>query len=121
MADRKPKTKRALRRARIKRSVRRKVSGTAERPRLTVFRSNKNIHAQLIDDVVGHTVAAASSLEQGIAAESPTEVGRQVGTLLAERAADAGIEVAVFDRNGYSYHGRIKSLADGARSGGLHF
>ena len=121
MAQRKPKTKKALRRARVKRSVRRKVSGTAERPRLMVFRSNKNIHAQLIDDVAGHTLAAASSLEKDIPAERPMEVGRRVGMRLAERAAEAGIEAAVFDRNGYSYHGRIKSLAAGARSGGLRF
>ena len=94
---------------------------TAARPRLTVFRSNKNIYAQLIDDVAGHTLAAASSLETDLEAGKPTAVCEQVGQRLAERAKAAGIEQAVFDRNGYRYHGRVKALADGVRKGGLGF
>ena len=121
MAIRKAKTRKTARRQRVKRSVRGKVSGTASRPRLSVFRSNKNIYAQLIDDVAGRTLAAASSLEDGIEADKPIEVGQQVGERLAERAKTAGIDTVVFDRNGYRYHGRVKALAEGARKGGLQF
>lgn len=115
--------KKVLDRQRIKRRVRAKISGTAERPRLSVYRSNQHIYAQLIDDLSGHTLAAASSREAGVAAEgaAPVEVARAVGQKLAERAKAAGIERAVFDRNGFRYHGRVKSLADGARTGGLQF
>ncbi len=120
MAQPKVKNKKTARRLRVKRGVRGKVSGTPKRPRLTVFRSNKNIYAQLIDDLAGETLAAASSLEEGLDAGSPVEVGKAVGQKLAERAREAGIEQAVFDRNGYRYHGRVRALAEGAREGGLH-
>ena len=100
--------------ARIKRHmrVRNKISGTAERPRLNVFRSNTNIYAQVIDDLSGKTLAAASSLDKEITVN---------GKLVAKRAADKGITEVVFDRGGYVYHGRVKELADGAREGGLKF
>ena len=98
--------------------VRRKVAGTAERPRLSVYRSNVNIYAQLVDDDAGHTLAAADSREvQG--AEDRKDAARKVGALVAQRASEAGIEVAVFDRGGNKYHGRIAALAEGAREGGL--
>jgi large subunit ribosomal protein L18 len=111
------------RRARIKKSIRNKVSGTSERPRLAVFRSNKNIYAQLIDDLKGHTLAAASSVtivseEQG---QGKIDVSNQVGKELAARAQEKGITQVVFDRSGYLYHGRVKSLAEGAREAGLKF
>ncbi|GIV57397.1 MAG: 50S ribosomal protein L18 [Rhodothermaceae bacterium] len=113
--------KKQERRLRVKRGIRSKISGTAERPRLSVFRSNRHIYAQLIDDVAGHTLAAASSLEAGIEGDTPVAVSKAVGLRLAERAREAGIERAVFDRNGYRYHGRVQALADGAREGGLQF
>jgi large subunit ribosomal protein L18 len=109
--------KRQHRETRRKR-VRRKVVGTAERPRLSVYRSNVHIYAQLIDDAAGNTLAAADSREVG-EAESRKEAARKVGELIASRAADAGIETVVFDRGGNKYHGRIAELAEGARSGGL--
>ena len=121
MAIRKAKTRKTARRMRVKRSVRSKVHGTATRPRLSIFRSNKNIYAQLIDDVAGRTLASASSLESDLDAGKPTEVCQQVGQRLAERAKEAGVEHVVFDRNGFRYHGRVKALADGARKGGLAF
>jgi large subunit ribosomal protein L18 len=121
MATRKAKNKKTERRLRVKRSVRSKVTGTPERPRLSVFRSNKNIYAQLIDDVDGRTLVAASTLEDGFEAGKPTAVCQQVGQRLAERAQEAGVGKAVFDRNGYRYHGRVKALAEGARKGGLVF
>lgn len=109
------------RRKRIQRRVRKKISGTAERPRLSVFRSNKYIYAQLIDDVAGVTLAQASSYEAAVANEgSKSDQAAAVGKLIAERAKAAGVERAVFDRSGYLYHGRVKSLADGAREGGLN-
>lgn len=109
------------RRKRIQRRVRKKISGTAQRPRLSVFRSNKYIYAQLIDDVAGTTLAQASSYEAAVANEgSKAEQASNVGKLIAERAKAAGIETAVFDRSGYLYHGRVKSLADGARESGLN-
>lgn len=112
--------KKVQRRTRIRRGIRNKISGTAEAPRLSVFKSNRAIYAQLIDDVKGHTIAAASSRELG--AESLNiDSSRQVGEKLAEKAKSAGIETVVFDRSGYVYHGKIKALADGARSGGLKF
>ena len=119
MATKKSKVPRLQRRVRVKRSVRKKISGTSERPRLTVFRSNRYIYAQLVDDVRGHTLASASSLEKAQESGKPTEIGAQVGERLANRAKEAGIAQAVFDRNGYRFHGRVKAIADGARKGGL--
>jgi len=109
--------KRAHREKRRKR-VRRKIFGTAERPRLSVYRSNVNIYAQLIDDDAATTLAAADSREVG-EAENRKDAARKVGELIARRAQEAGIEVAVFDRGGNKYHGRIAALAEGARGGGL--
>jgi large subunit ribosomal protein L18 len=108
------------RRNKIKLRVRGKITGTAERPRLTVFRSNKQIYAQVIDDLTGKTLAAASSLK--ITDKAPKkEIALKVGELIAKSAQEAGITSVVFDRNGYLYHGRIKELADAARKGGLKF
>lgn len=110
--------------ARVKRHyrIRNKISGTAERPRLNVFRSAKHIYAQLIDDVAGVTLAAASSMEKGFEGlGSNKEAARKVGKQLAENAAVKGISEVVFDRSGYIYHGRVKELAEGAREGGLKF
>jgi large subunit ribosomal protein L18 len=102
--------------------VRGKVSGTPERPRLNVFRSDKNIYAQIIDDVSGVTICAASSVEKGFDGTGGNKEGaKKVGLAVAERAKAKGIENVVFDRGGYLYHGRIKELADGAREGGLNF
>jgi large subunit ribosomal protein L18 len=111
------------RRTRIKSRVRRIVTGSAERPRLSVFRSNKEIYAQLIDDDNATTLIAASSTEKDVASKegNKTEKAALVGKLLAKKAQDAGIENVVFDRNGYLYHGRVKQLADAAREGGLKF
>ncbi|MBP9993805.1 MAG: 50S ribosomal protein L18 [bacterium] len=115
--------KKIERRLNIKRRVRKTVSGTAARPRMSVFRSNKSIYVQLIDDEAGVTLAAASSRENGIEESKVTKVeqANKVGNLIAEKAKAAGIETVVFDRNGYLYHGRVKSLAEGARNGGLKF
>ncbi|PSQ89840.1 MAG: 50S ribosomal protein L18 [Bacteroidetes bacterium QS_8_64_10] len=115
------KSKKRARRERVKRGIRDKIHGTRARPRLSVYRSNQHIYAQLIDDLRGHTMAAASSRDDGAVGESPTDVSQAVGELLAERAEDEGIEKAVFDRNGYRYHGRVEALAEGAREGGLDF
>ena len=102
--------------------VRSKVSGTPERPRLNVFRSEKNIYAQVIDDVNGKTLAAASSVEKDFEGlGSNKEAARKVGNMVAERAKAKGIESVVFDRGGYVYHGRVQELAEGAREGGLDF
>lgn len=108
------------RRLKIKASVRAKISGTAERPRLTVFRSNKQIYAQVIDDTTGKTLASASSLKMEEKA-SKKEIAMKVGALIAQKAQEAGVQSVVFDRNGYLYHGRVKELADAARNGGLKF
>lgn len=108
------------RRLKIKASVRAKISGTAERPRLTVFRSNKQIYAQVIDDTTGKTLASASSLKMEEKAPKK-EIAMKVGTLIAQKAQEAGVQSVVFDRNGYLYHGRVKELADAARNGGLKF
>ncbi|WP_395093640.1 50S ribosomal protein L18 [Vaginella massiliensis] len=108
-------------RQRIKRRVRRNIFGTAEKPRLTVYRSNKEIYAQIIDDLTGATIVSASSREKGTATGTKTEVSTAVGKALAEKAIAKGVETVVFDRNGFVYHGRIKALADGAREGGLKF
>ncbi len=121
MAIRKAKAARVQRRQRVKRSVRKRVSGTVARPRLTVFRSNRHIYAQLIDDVHGHTLASASSLEKVQEIGAPATVSEQVGRRLASRARDAGIETVVLDRNGYRYQGRVKTVAEAARKGGLTF
>lgn len=113
------KTK-ADRRNKIKTRVRSKISGTPECPRLTVFRSNKQIYAQVIDDLSGKTLAAASSLK--VATKAPKkEIAAIVGELVAKAAQEAGISTVIFDRNGYLYHGRVKELADAARKGGLKF
>ena len=110
-------------RTRIKRRIRSTVSGSAARPRMSVFRSNKEIYVQLVDDLEGKTVLAASSSDKGIAGDktNKTEIATKVGKLIAESATEAGIETVVFDRNGYLYHGRVKALAEGAREGGLKF
>ena len=113
-------TKPALRLKR-RRRVRAKVHGTAERPRISVFRSNRGIFAQLIDDDAGRTLASVSWIESDLRTLKPMEQARRAGALLAERASAAGIETAVFDRGGYQYHGRVKALAEGAREGGLTF
>ena len=111
------------RRLRIKRRIRKIVSGTAERPRLSVFRSNAQISVQLIDDEAGKTLLSVSSLSKEIAEKkgTKTEQAALVGAAVAEKAKAAGIEVVVFDINGYLYHGRVKALADAARNGGLNF
>jgi len=101
--------------------VRGKISGTAECPRLNVFRSNANIYAQIIDDVTGTTLASASSVEKDFVGGGNKEAAFKVGEMLAERAAAKGITEVVFDRGGYLYHGRVKELAEGARKGGLKF
>jgi large subunit ribosomal protein L18 len=108
-------------RARRHRRVRGKVSGSAERPRLVVFRSNKGISAQLVDDLSGKTLAGASWVGLGDFKGNKTEQAAEVGKRLAAAAKDAGVEACVFDRGGYLYHGRVKALADGARAGGLNF
>ena len=108
-------------RLRRRRRVRAKIRGTAERPRLSVFRSNRGIGAQLIDDVAGHTVAAVNWTEGDLKGLKAMEQATKAGGLLAERAKAAGVETVVFDRGGYRYHGRVKALADGAREGGLSF
>ena len=111
------------RRVRIKNRVRKIVSGTEARPRLAVFRSNKEIYAQVIDDVSGKTISAASSRDKDISSVKGTksEIATLVGKAVAERALKAGVETISFDRGGYLYHGRVKSLADGAREAGLKF
>ncbi|PIF05756.1 MAG: 50S ribosomal protein L18 [Draconibacterium sp.] len=111
------------RRTRIKNIVRAKISGTASRPRMSVFRSNKEIYAQLIDDSEGKTLFTVSSKAKDIAAKegTKTEKAAMVGKAVAEKALAAGITTVVFDRNGYLYHGRVKQLADAAREGGLKF
>ena len=108
------------RRIKIKHRIRRRISGTAGRPRMTVFRSNKQIYVQLIDDLSGTTLAAASSL--GMTEKMPKkEQAAKVGELIAKKAQEAGITSVVFDRNGYLYHGRVKEVADAARNGGHKF
>jgi len=109
------------RRLKRRRRVRAKVHGTAERPRISVFRSNRGVFAQLIDDDAGHTLASVQWTEPELRSLKPMEQANQAGKLLAERAKAAGIETAVFDRGGYQYHGRVKALAEGAREGSLIF
>lgn len=110
------------RRIRIKRRIRKNLTGTPERPRLTVFRSNKEIYAQVIDDLNGKTLLTVSSLNNKEAHKgSKIEQAKTVGVTVAEKAKEAGVNTVVFDRNGYLYHGRVKALADAAREGGLKF
>ncbi len=110
------------RRLRIRRSIRKKISGTAEHPRLSVYKSNKAIYAQLIDDISGHTLVQASSVEISKEKENfNIDDSKKVGSSLAEKAKSEGIENIVFDRSGYQYHGKVKALAEGAREGGLKF
>lgn len=111
------------RRARLRKRIRKTVSGNESRPRLAVFRSNKEIYAQIIDDVNGKTITAASSRDKDIDASNTNKVeaAKMVGKALAEKALKAGVEAIAFDRGGYLYHGRVKSLAEGAREGGLKF
>ena len=112
-------------RERRRKHVRRNVSGQPDRPRLNIFRSEKHIYAQVIDDLKGHTIATASSLDPNLkdklGSAKPLEQAKIVGETVAQRAIEAGVKKVVFDRAGYKYHGRVKSLADGARSGGLEF
>ena len=107
------------RRNKIKARIRGRISGTQERPRLCVFRSNKQIYAQVIDDIAGNTLVSASS--KGITEGNKSEIAAKVGEAVAKKAIEAGITTVVFDRNGFLFHGRVKSLADGARKGGLKF
>jgi large subunit ribosomal protein L18 len=109
------------RRLRRRRRVRARVSGTAERPRLSVFRSNRGIQAQLIDDLNGHTLAAVTWTEDDLKSMPRMEQAKRAGELIAERAKEAGVEECVFDRGGYRYHGKVRALAEGAREGGLRF
>jgi len=111
------------RRQRIKYTIRKKIAGTTEKPRLSVFRSNTDIYVQLIDDVNGNTLAAASSKQKDIVAQkvNKTEKGKLVGQAIAKKAAEIGLATCVFDRGGYLYHGRVKAVAEGAREGGLKF
>jgi large subunit ribosomal protein L18 len=109
------------RRARIRMGVRKKLEGTSERPRLSVFRSNKGIYAQIIDDSKGHTIVAASSVEIDKKGVINMTISKSVGQKVAEKAVASGVTTIVFDRNGYLYHGNIKALAEGAREGGLKF
>ena len=111
------------RRQRIKNRIRKTVSGTESRPRLSVFRSNKEIYAQIVDDVTGKTIAAASSRDKDISAANgnKSEIATLVGKAIGEKAKSAGVEAISFDRGGYLYHGRVKSLAEGAREAGLKF
>lgn len=108
-------------RLRIKKGIRNKISGTAQRPRISVFKSNTRIYAQVIDDENGHTLASSSSSDLGATKNTNVELSKEVGKKLAEKAVAAGITEVVFDRNGYIYHGKVKALADGAREGGLKF
>ena len=113
--------KKTLQRKRRKARVRKHVFGTADRPRLTVFRSHKNIYAQIIDDTAGRTIVTASSLGNGEGYGGNKQMAQAVGTALASKAVEAGIKKVVFDRNGYPYHGRVQELANAAREGGLEF
>ena len=108
-------------RLRRRRRVRAKVSGTADRPRLSVYRSNRGVFAQLIDDRSGRTLAAVNWTEKELREMKATEQAKRAGELLAARAKEAGVETCVFDRAGYQYHGRVRALAEGAREGGLSF
>jgi len=113
--------KKKLRHDRIKQGIRKKVSGTAERPRLTVYRSNRDIYVQIINDEAGLTLASASSKNADAAGKTPVEIAKAVGEVIAGKALETNISTVVFDRNGYLYHGRVKALAEGAREKGLNF
>ena len=116
------KTDRKMERTRRHIRVRRKISGTAERPRLCVFRSNSNLYVQLVDDVAGNTLAQASTLDKEVKTKHANkEAAKEVGALIAKRALDKKIDTVVFDRNGYLYHGKVKALAESAREAGLKF
>lgn len=115
------KLTKAKRRRRIHNRVRKKIQGTNDRPRLSVFRSNKAIYVQLIDDLSGTTLASASSREENLQGSNKTELAASVGKIIGERAKAKGVENVVFDRGGYLYHGRVKALAEGARESGLKF
>jgi large subunit ribosomal protein L18 len=106
---------------RRRRRVRARISGTAQRPRLSVYRSNRGVFAQLIDDTKGHTIAAVNWIEPDLRKLTASDQAKKAGELLAERGKAAGVETCVFDRGGYQYHGRVKALAEGAREGGLAF
>jgi large subunit ribosomal protein L18 len=114
-------TTKPAQRLRRRRRVRAKIHGSAERPRISVFRSNRGIFAQVIDDDAGRTIASAQWTEPQLKGLDPMDQAKRLGLLLAERATAAGIETVVFDRGGYQYHGRVRALADGAREGGLTF
>lgn len=116
------KNKKVNRRIKIKMRIRKSINGTSDRPRMTVFRSNRQIYVQLVDDLDGKTLVSASSRDKGVDDKgNKIEQAEKVGKLIAEKAKSAGIESVVFDRNGYLYHGRVKSLAEAARKGGLKF
>lgn len=117
------KNRKQYRRKRIKMRIRKIISGTSERPRMTVFRSNKQIYVQLIDDMEGNTLLSASSNTGEISSEKENKIeqAKKLGSLVAEKAKSAGIENVIFDRNGYLYHGRVKALAESAREAGLKF
>jgi len=122
----KPIKEKVARRQRRKRRVRKNITGTAEKPRLTVFRSHKNIYAQIVDDMAGRTLVAASTREKPLAEQlsgngANVAAAQAVGTALAAKATEIGIQKVVFDRNGYPFHGRVRSLAEAARKGGLKF
>ncbi len=112
-----------IRRQKIRYRIRKKVAGTAQKPRLCVFRSNTDVYLQLIDDATGQTVAAASTKDKDIAAQKGTKIEKSklAGAAIARKAGDLGLKDVVFDRSGYLYHGRVKAVADGAREGGLQF
>ena len=109
------------RRKRLRLGIRSKIKGTADRPRLSVFKSNRAIYAQIINDELGHTIAACSTSELGVKSNAKIDDSKEVGKKLAEKASSAGITSVVFDRGGYRYHGMVKALAEGAREGGLKF
>ncbi|MBK8443873.1 MAG: 50S ribosomal protein L18 [Sphingobacteriales bacterium] len=109
------------RRKKIHYKIRKKISGTSQRPRLSVFRSNSDIYAQVIDDTAGRTIVCATSKDKSISEGTKSERAKKVGQMIAEKAKAAGIDTIVFDRSGYLYHGRVKALAEGAREGGLNF
>ncbi|HEX7009929.1 MAG TPA: 50S ribosomal protein L18 [Phycisphaeraceae bacterium] len=110
-----------VRRSRRKAGIRKRVIGTPDRPRLTVYRSQKHLYAQVIDDMAGRTLASASTLQADLPKGGNVEAAKEVGKILAQKAREAGVEQVRFDRNGFKYHGRVKALADAAREGGLRF
>ena len=115
-------TNKDSRRARIKQSIRKNISGTADNPRMSVFRSNKEIYVQIIDDITGKTLVSASTSEKGFDVKgNKIDAAQALGKVVAEKASTAGISSVIFDRNGYLCHGRVKALAEGAREGGLKF